>query len=779
MLTSKKLREQAKEVLERATKMESYTDEQLKEKTKEFKEMIVNATNIEKTLNQILPDAFAVACVAAKRVLGMQPYEEQIMGGIVLHHGRIAEMKTGEGKTLTSVLPVYLNALVGKGVHVVTVNDYLAKRDAKWMGKVHEFLGLRVGVVTQDQSAWFERKKEYEKDITYITNSELGFDYLRDNLVYDKEQVVQRGFYYAIVDEADSIFIDEARTPLIIAGNANTSSSIYLACDAFVRTLTKADGKGDINLVDLLSQDKLPDVEGDFYINEEEKSVSLTLQGYKKAEAYFGIPEDVALTDAKHSAKYKGVLCALRAHYLMKEGHEYIVKNGKIQIVDEFTGRIMENRQYSDGLHQAIEAKEGVEIQGETKTHATITYQNFFKFYQKLSGMTGTAMSEKKELHDIYGVDTIEIPTHRPVIRTDMEDVVYFTKKDKRLAILEQVKICQEKGQPVLIGTPSVQDSEEISKVLKEAGIKHQVLNAKFHEKEAEIISHAGEFGRVTVATNMAGRGTDIILDEKAKEAGGLFVIGSERHESRRIDNQLRGRSGRQGDPGCSRFFISLEDDFIRLFMSPSVLETFKKMKSLCEEENSIPHITSKGLQKQIAKAQKRVEENNYTIRKNLFDYDLAPNKQRELVYAERHRILEKNPKEIRILLFFLFEKAFKGTKEIKDEILKLIPKEKQEETFVVSPEKLKEFYLSYCDRIPNVEALERNLLLSCIDFYWEQHLDHLSELRNGVYLQTYAQKDPVVQYSEKSFEIFEDMKLYIAQKVVYETMRNLCVYLK
>ena len=607
--------------------MQALTDEELRGKTREYK----NRLEKGETLDQLLPEAFATVREAAKRVLGMEHYRVQLIGGIILHQGRIAEMRTGEGKTLVSTLPAYLNALEGKGVHVVTVNDYLAHRDAQWMGKVHEFLGLTVGVVLNDMKN-DERREQYACDITYVTNNELGFDYLRDNMVIYKEQLVQRDLHYAIIDEVDSVLIDEARTPLIISGQSGKSTKLYEVCDILAKQLERGEASGEMTKMTAIMGEEITET-GDFIVNEKDKIVNLTEQGVKKVEKFFNIEN---LADPENLEIQHNMILALRAHYLMFRDQDYVVKDDEVLIVDEFTGRIMPGRRYSDGLHQAIEAKEHVKVRRESKTLATITFQNFFNKYAKKSGMTGTALTEEQEFRDIYGMDVIEIPTNKPVARIDLDDAVYMTKKEKFRAVVEAVKEAHAKKQPVLVGTITIETSELLSRMLNREGIKHQVLNAKFHEQEAEIVAHAGEAGNVTIATNMAGRGTDIKLDDVAKAAGGLKIIGTERHESRRIDNQLRGRSGRQGDPGESRFYISLEDDLMRLFGSEKLMKVFQSL-GVAENEQ----IEHKMLSSAIEKAQKKIEGNNYGIRKNLLEYDQVNNEQREIIYKERRMVLD------------------------------------------------------------------------------------------------------------------------------------------
>ena len=607
--------------------MQALSDEQLRDKTKEYKQRLAAG----ETLDDLLPEAFATVREAAKRVLGMEHYRVQLIGGMILHQGRIAEMKTGEGKTLVSTLPAYLNALDGKGVHVVTVNDYLASRDAGWMGKVHEFLGLTVGVVL-NASTKEERRAAYNCDITYVTNNELGFDYLRDNMVIYKEQLVQRDLHYAIIDEIDSILIDEARTPLIISGQSGKSTKLYELCDYVAHTLTRGEASKEFSKMDAIMGEEIEET-GDFIVNEKDKIVHLTADGIKKVEQFFKIEN---LADPENLEIQHNMELALRANNLMFRDQDYVVKDDQIFIVDEFTGRIMPGRRYSDGLHQAIEAKEHVKVKRESKTLANITFQNFFNKYDKKSGMTGTAQTEEKEFRAIYGMDVVEIPTNRPVIRKDLQDAVYKTKKEKFHAVCDEIEKAHATGQPVLVGTITIETSEELSRMLQKRGIKHEVLNAKFHEREAEIVALAGQHGAVTIATNMAGRGTDIKLDDEAKAAGGLKIIGTERHESRRIDNQLRGRSGRQGDPGESRFYISLEDDLMRLFGSERLMSAFNALG--VPENEQIEH---KMLTSAIEKAQMKIENNNFGIRKNLLEYDQVMNEQREIIYAERRRVLD------------------------------------------------------------------------------------------------------------------------------------------
>ena len=606
--------------------MEKLSDEELRGKTDEFKKRLAEG----ETLDDILPEAYAVVREASKRTIGLRHFRVQLIGGVILHQGRITEMRTGEGKTLVSTLPAYLNALEGKGVHIVTVNDYLAKRDAEWMGQIHEFLGLKVGVILNSMGN-DERREAYNCDITYATNNELGFDYLRDNMVIYKEQLVQRELHYAIVDEVDSVLIDEARTPLIISGSSGKSTKIYEACDNLVRQLKRGTEK-ELSKMDIIMQEDSNET-GDYVANEKEKTVNLTQQGVEKVERFFHLEN---LADPENLEIQHCVNLSLRAHALMHRDKDYVVKDDEVLIVDEFTGRIMPGRRYSDGLHQAIEAKEHVKVKRESKTLATITFQNFFNKYKKKSGMTGTALTEEKEFREIYGMDVVEVPTNLPVQRIDHEDSVYKTKREKYNAIVKEIQAAHEKGQPVLVGTITIDSSEELSEMLRKVGIPHKVLNAKFHEMEAEIVADAGVKGAVTIATNMAGRGTDIKLGEGVKELGGLKIIGTERHESRRIDNQLRGRAGRQGDPGESKFYISLEDDLMRLFGSQNLMNMFNSLGM--PEGEQIQH---KMLSKAIERAQKKIEGNNYGIRKNLLEYDQINNEQREIIYAERRKVLD------------------------------------------------------------------------------------------------------------------------------------------
>ncbi|MBO6138922.1 MAG: preprotein translocase subunit SecA [Agathobacter sp.] len=752
--------------------MKALSDEELRGKTKEYKERLEKG----ETLDDLLPEAYATVREAASRVLGMEHYRVQIIGGIILHQGRIAEMKTGEGKTLVSTLPAYLNALEGKGVCIVTVNDYLAKRDSEWMGKVHEFLGLTVGVVLNDMSN-DERRDAYNCDITYITNNELGFDYLRDNMVIYKEQLVQRGLHYAIIDEVDSVLIDEARTPLIISGQSGKSTKLYEACDILAQQLTRGDDVPEYSKMDAIMGIEQEET-GDFIVNEKDKLVNLTQQGVEKVEKFFHIDN---LADPENLEIQHNVILALRAHYLMFRDQDYVVKDDQVMIVDEFTGRIMPGRRYSDGLHQAIEAKEHVKVKRESKTLATITFQNFFNKFEKKAGMTGTALTEEKEFRDIYGMDVIEIPTNRPIARIDHQDAVYKTKKEKFKAVVEEVKEAHEKGQPVLVGTITIETSELISGMLKREGIPHTVLNAKFHEQEAEIVAQAGQHGAVTIATNMAGRGTDIKLDDDAREAGGLKIIGTERHESRRIDNQLRGRAGRQGDPGESQFFISLEDDLMRLFGSERLMSVFNALG--VPEGEQIQH---KMLTSAIEKAQEKIEYNNYGIRKNLLEYDQVNNDQREIIYKERMSVL--NGDSMRDAIFKMIQEQVEKSvdtcisneipreewnlNELNEILLPVIPLEPVTEENIEDIKDVKELkqhlkeqavllYEAKETEFPEIEQfreLERVVLLKVIDRKWMDHIDDMDQLRQGIGLQAYGQRDPLVEYKMAGFDMFDEM---------------------
>ena len=782
-------------------KMQALSDDELRAKTREFKDRLIAG----ETLDDLLVEAFAVVREAADRVLHMKPYRVQLMGGIVLHQGRIAEMKTGEGKTLVSTLPAYLNALEGKGVHIVTVNDYLAERDANWMGQVHRFLGLSVGVILNEYNN-ADRKAAYNCDITYITNNELGFDYLRDNMVMYKKDLVQRGLHYAIVDEVDSVLIDEARTPLIISGQGTKSTDLYKACDVLAQDMERGTSDGELSKIDAIMGVDIEE-DGDFLVNEKDKQVMLTAEGVKKVEEFFHIKN---LANPKNLEIQHNVILALRAHNLMFKDKDYVVKDGEVLIVDEFTGRIMPGRRYSDGLHQAIEAKEHVEIKDESRTLATITFQNFFNKYDKKAGMTGTAKTEEKEFIDIYGMDVVEIPTNKPVARIDHEDSVYLTKKEKLNAVVEEIEKTHKTGQPVLVGTVNIAVSEELSSLLAKKEIKHSVLNAKFHKFEAEIVSHAGEKGAVTIATNMAGRGTDIKLGEGVTELGGLKIIGTERHESRRIDNQLRGRAGRQGDPGESKFYLSLEDDLMRLFGSEKMMKVYKALKVPEGHE-----IQDKSVSKQIEKAQKRIESNNFGIRRNLLDYDKVNNEQREEIYKERRRVLDGE--SMRDVIYKMINDVVKDDVEmvagikplaqldlnqlnltLRSEIplakITLSDEEKkkndkrafierlQKEALEVYHKKEKEFNeFTKVNRPDDVELgeedaalyndgireVERVILLKVIDSKWMNHIDNMEQLRESIGLQAYAQKDPVVQYKFIGYNMFKEM----AKNVRHETI--------
>ena len=787
--------------------MQALSDEELRAKTTEFKERLANG----ETLDDLLVEAFAVVREAADRTIHLKHYRVQLMGGIILHQGRIAEMKTGEGKTLVATLPAYLNALEGKGVHIVTVNDYLAKRDAEWMGKVHEFLGLTVGVILNSYNNK-ERRDAYNCDITYVTNNELGFDYLRDNMVIYKEDLVQRDLNYAIVDEVDSVLIDEARTPLIISGQSGKSTDLYKACDVLARQMQRGTSDGELSKMDAIMGIDIEE-DGDFLVNEKEKHVMLTQEGVKKVEQFFHIKN---LADPENLEIQHNIILALRAHNLMFRDQDYVVKDNEVLIVDEFTGRIMPGRRYSDGLHQAIEAKEHVKVNRESKTLATITFQNFFNKYKKKAGMTGTAMTEDKEFMDIYGMDVVEIPTNKPMIRVDKDDSIYMTKKEKLNAVINEIVAAHEKGQPVLVGTINIDASEEVSRMLSKKGIKHNVLNAKFHELEAEIISHAGERGAVTIATNMAGRGTDIKLGEGVAELGGLKIIGTERHESRRIDNQLRGRAGRQGDPGESKFFLSLEDDLMRLFGSERMMNVYKALG--IPEGEEIHHKT---ITKQIEKAQKKIENNNFGIRKNLLDYDQVNNDQREVIYAERRRVLdgesmqdviyrmikdtvkddvemiggETSPEEwnmvelnetlrreipLKPIVLTDEEKASKDKdaiiERLQDEAMEIYhAKEKEFEDFARSQAELSEEAMSEDDAAmaykEGIREVERVILLKVIDSKWMNHIDDMDQLRQSIGLQAYGQKDPVVQYKFLGYDMFEEMTKNIRHDTVSALM--------
>ena len=760
--------------------MQAMTDEELKDQTRKFKERLAEG----ETLDDLLPEAFATVREASKRVLNMEHYRVQLIGGIILHQGRIAEMRTGEGKTLVSTCPAYLNALEGKGVHIVTVNDYLAKRDAEWMGKVHEFLGLKVGVILNSMKN-DERREQYACDITYVTNNEDGFDYLRDNMVIYKEQLVQRELHYAIIDEVDSVLIDEARTPLIISGQSGKSTKLYEVCDILARQLERGEASGEMTKMTAIMGEEIVET-GDFIVNEKDKVVNLTEEGVKKVEKFFHIEN---LADPENLEIQHNVILALRAHNLMFRDQDYVVKDDQVLIVDEFTGRIMPGRRYSDGLHQAIEAKEHVKVRRESKTLATITFQNFFNKYAKKAGMTGTALTEEQEFREIYGMDVIEIPTNRPVQRVDLDDAVYMTKKEKFRAVVEEIKKAHAKNQPVLVGTITIETSELLSNMLRREGIAHQVLNAKFHELEAEIVAQAGVAGAVTIATNMAGRGTDIKLDEEARAAGGLKIIGTERHESRRIDNQLRGRSGRQGDPGESRFYISLEDDLMRLFGSEKLMSVFSSL-GVAENEQ----IEHKMLSSAIEKAQRKIESNNYGIRKNLLEYDQVNNEQREIIYKERRRVLDGD--NMRDAICKMITDTVENTvdmcisdevdsdewdlielntilqpiipvKTITKEDVKGIRKNQLKQNLKEEAIKLYEVKEAEFAEPEQIRELERVVLLKVIDRKWMDHIDDMEQLRQGIGLQAYGQRDPKVEYKMSAFEMFDEMIAGIQQDTV------------
>ena len=760
--------------------MQAMTDEELKDQTRKFKERLAEG----ETLDDLLPEAFATVREAAKRVLNMEHYRVQLIGGIILHQGRIAEMRTGEGKTLVSTCPAYLNALEGKGVHIVTVNDYLAKRDAEWMGKVHEFLGLKVGVILNSMKN-DERREQYACDITYVTNNEDGFDYLRDNMVIYKEQLVQRELHYAIIDEVDSVLIDEARTPLIISGQSGKSTKLYEVCDILARQLERGEASGEMTKMTAIMGEEIVET-GDFIVNEKDKVVNLTEEGVKKVEKFFHIEN---LADPENLEIQHHVILALRAHNLMFRDQDYVVKDDQVLIVDEFTGRIMPGRRYSDGLHQAIEAKEHVKVRRESKTLATITFQNFFNKYAKKAGMTGTALTEEQEFREIYGMDVIEIPTNRPVQRIDLDDAVYMTKKEKFRAVVEEIKKAHAKNQPVLVGTITIETSELLSNMLRREGIAHQVLNAKFHELEAEIVAQAGVAGAVTIATNMAGRGTDIKLDDEARAAGGLKIIGTERHESRRIDNQLRGRAGRQGDPGESRFYISLEDDLMRLFGSEKLMSVFSSL-GVAENEQ----IEHKMLSSAIEKAQRKIESNNYGIRKNLLEYDQVNNEQREIIYKERRRVLDGD--NMRDAICKMITDTVENTvdmcisdevdsdewdlvelntilqpiipvKTITKEDVKGVRKNQLKQNLKEEAIKLYEVKEAEFPEPEQIRELERVVLLKVIDRKWMDHIDDMEQLRQGIGLQAYGQRDPKVEYKMSAFEMFDEMIAGIQQDTV------------
>ena len=760
--------------------VQAMTDGELKDQTRKFKERLAEG----ETLDDLLPEAFATVREASKRVLNMEHYRVQLIGGIILHQGRIAEMRTGEGKTLVSTCPAYLNALEGKGVHIVTVNDYLAKRDAEWMGKVHEFLGLKVGVILNSMKN-DERREQYACDITYVTNNEDGFDYLRDNMVIYKEQLVQRELHYAIIDEVDSVLIDEARTPLIISGQSGKSTKLYEVCDILARQLQRGEASGEMTKMTAIMGEEIIET-GDFIVNEKDKVVNLTEEGVKKVEKFFHIEN---LADPENLEIQHNIILALRAHNLMFRDQDYVVKDDQVLIVDEFTGRIMPGRRYSDGLHQAIEAKEHVKVRRESKTLATITFQNFFNKYAKKAGMTGTALTEEQEFREIYGMDVIEIPTNRPVQRVDLDDAVYMTKKEKFRAVVEEIKKAHAKNQPVLVGTITIETSELLSNMLRREGIAHQVLNAKFHELEAEIVAQAGVAGAVTIATNMAGRGTDIKLDEEARAAGGLKIIGTERHESRRIDNQLRGRSGRQGDPGESRFYISLEDDLMRLFGSEKLMSVFSSL-GVAENEQ----IEHKMLSSAIEKAQRKIESNNYGIRKNLLEYDQVNNEQREIIYKERRRVLDGD--NMRDAICKMITDTVENTvdmcisdevdsdewdlielntilqpiipvKTITKEDVKGIRKNQLKQNLKEEAIKLYEVKEAEFAEPEQIRELERVVLLKVIDRKWMDHIDDMEQLRQGIGLQAYGQRDPKVEYKMSAFEMFDEMIAGIQQDTV------------
>ncbi len=765
--------------------MQSLTDEELRGKTEEFKKRLQNG----ETLDDLLPEAYAVVREGAKRSLNMEHYRVQLIGGIILHQGRIAEMRTGEGKTLVSTLPAYLNALEGKGVHIVTVNDYLAHRDAEWMGQVHRFLGLTVGVVLNSMTPE-ERREAYNCDITYVTNNELGFDYLRDNMVVYKKQLVLRDLHYAIIDEVDSVLIDEARTPLIISGQSGKSTRLYEACDILVRQMKRGEDVAELSKIDAM-MGVVQEETGDFIVNEKDKVINLTEAGVEKVERFFQIDN---FADPENLEIQHNIILALRAHNLMFRDKDYVVKDDQVLIVDEFTGRIMPGRRYSDGLHQAIEAKEHVKVKRESKTLATITFQNFFNLFAKKAGMTGTALTEEREFRDIYGMDVIEIPTNRPVARVDHQDAVYKTKKEKLHAIVQAVEEAHAKGQPVLVGTITIEASEEISDMLKRRGIQHKVLNAKFHELEAEIVADAGIHGAVTIATNMAGRGTDIKLDEEAKAAGGLMIIGTERHESRRIDNQLRGRAGRQGDPGESKFYISLEDDVMRLFGSERLINMFNTLG--IPEGQEIQH---KMLSNAIESAQKKIENNNYGVRKNLLEYDRVMSEQREIIYSERRRVLDGE--SMRDVIYKMITDVVEhcvdmaiGEDASSDEwdfnelnslLLPIIPLKPVTKERITATRKnglkqqLKEeavkLYEAKETEFPEAEMMrevERVILLKVIDKKWMAHIDDMDQLRQGIGLQAYGQRDPVIEYKISGYEMFDEMTENIREDTVRLLLR-------
>ena len=776
-------------ILEKINQLEEsvavLSDEALGAKTAEFKERLAKGESKE----SLMPEAYAVVREATKRVLGQRHYDVQVLGGIILHQGRIVEMRTGEGKTQTELLPAYLNALDGEGVHIVTVNDYLAKRDSEWMGQVFTFLGLTVGCILNNMNNE-ERRAAYNCDITYGTNNEFGFDYLRDNMVMYKEQLVMRGLHYAIIDEVDSVLIDEARTPLIISGQSGKSTSLYQACDILARQLIKGKEK-ELTKMELIMGEELQE-EGDFVVNEKDKNINLTEQGVQKVERFFQIEN---LADAENMEIQHNIILALRAHYLMARDKDYVVQNDEVLIVDDFTGRIMPGRRYSDGLHQAIEAKEHVKVKRESKTLATITFQNFFNKYDKKSGMTGTALTEEREFREIYGMDVVEIPTNRPIARIDKDDVVYKTRREKLKAIVEEIIEANSKGQPVLVGTITIEASEELSDMLKRRNIPHKVLNAKFHEMEAQIVADAGQRGAVTIATNMAGRGTDIKLGEGVKELGGLKIIGTERHESRRIDNQLRGRAGRQGDPGESKFFISLEDDLMRLFGSERLITMFNSL-GLQEGEQ----ITHKLLSSAVEKAQKKIENNNFGIRKNLLEYDRVNNEQREIIYGERKQVLDGA--DMRETIFKMANDVVEGCvdscirddqdaehwdiRELNTILLPIIPLQpirltedqkkhmtKKELVQQLKAETVKHYEAKeaeFSDK-EQLREVERAILLRVIDRKWMDHIDDMDQLRQGIGVQAYGQRDPITEYKFQGFEMFSGMIAAISEDTVKALM--------
>ena len=769
-------------ILSLQSTMAAMSEEELKGQTAKFKDRLAQG----ETLDELLPEAFATVREAAKRELGMEHFPVQLIGGIVLHQGRIAEMRTGEGKTLVSTCPAYLNALTGKGVHVVTVNDYLAKRDSEWMGRVHRYLGLTVGTVLNEMSTE-ERQAAYACDITYVTNNELGFDYLRDNMAIYKSQQVLRGLNYCVIDEVDSVLIDEARTPLIISGQSGKSTKLYELCDILARQLERGEESAEFSKINAILGEEIEET-GDFIVNEKEKTVNLTQQGVEKVEKYFHINN---LADAENLEIQHNIILALRAHNLMFRDKDYVVKDDEVLIVDEFTGRIMNGRRYSDGLHQAIEAKEHVQVKRESRTLATITFQNFFNKFKKKAGMTGTAQTEEKEFRNIYSMDVIQIPTNRPVQRIDLDDAVYKSKKEKFQAVVDEIQAIHETGAPVLVGTIAIETSELLSSMLRKRGIKHNVLNAKFHEQEAAIVAEAGVHGAVTIATNMAGRGTDIKLDDESKAAGGLHIVGTERHESRRIDNQLRGRAGRQGDPGQSQFFISLEDDLMRLFGSERLMGMFEALGVPDGEQ-----IHHKMLSNAIAKAQEKIELNNYSIRENLLKYDEVINEQRDVVYAERTKVLEGDNMRPLIVRFitdtvdnYVSENIGSGdtAKEwdlagLNDTLMSIIPLKKlrltEEEYESMTGDELNQRLKEEAIRLyeqkeaefPNPEQMreaERVILLKVMDQKWMSHIDDMDILRDGIGLQAYGQKDPLVEYKIAAYEMFQDMMRSIQEETV------------